>query len=276
MSVFQEILPQIIERQGDKKWSCVRRFEVSDGSALAMENTLYNSIMPGFSGVYAPRCTRVRRMKGFRAGRTLVIAWYETTRTPGEATVSVSTWYTPNIVTTDLDGKIVSGPDTDGVHFWRVVAGSNKTGKATCKVTVETAYDSFDVNEVMARTWHVNSNTLSNIGNARPDSMILLGAPNTRYWKQGNLWYINYALAYSGPDETWNEMLKSRKGVNCARTVRVFDSTGAIDSTVPNRVIADFLFKQIVNGVATTTAPESRRIIPAADFSDLDGLVSWD
>jgi len=280
MSSYCEIHPRRRRKVGKNHWKAWRRFECDTAYAAALENTLYGSVMPGFSGAYAPKCKTVESLSGFEPGKQLLIAYYETLRQPGKATVRLDVWYDLQTKRVDLIGDVIEGADPDNIHWWRVVKGTNKIPEARCKLIVETAYDTFNVNDVMSRVGHVNLGTLTNLGNARPGSMLLLGAPNTRWWPEGGLWYINYAFAYSGPDETWNEKLKSRKGVHCARIVPVFDQEGSIDTTIPDKYVSDFIFKEVYQDLegdwkTRNTSAEDRVIFSGVSFADLNGMVEW-
>ncbi len=285
-SRWAEIHPRIKRRIGKSHWRCRRRFSCAAGREDALEDSLYHKAMPGYSGKYAPMCEEVQSVTGFKRNRSLVTADYETQRVPGEATIEVMVSHQYETVTREPlgDERVIVGPedgDKQYMHHYEVVSGSNKIMIPRAVMVIKTAYDRFDVDSIMGRVGHVNNATAFGL---RAGSLLLIGAPAV--WKpRGQLWYIDYQFAYSGPIKLWNWFLTVQLYVNGVRELPVVDVNGAFD---PNRPVAKVPVRLHWSmsydpsqpaekrwTKADDSLPEEREIFPSADFSELDGWIEW-
>ncbi len=284
--IFREIHPRIIQRTGPYHYKCKRRFSCLEGQDGHLEQGLYNSVMPGFAGKYAPICEEVQRITGYEPNRVLVVAEYETQRTPGEATVRLIKSNNWGKIYKDINGETIEGPDPDDnqyLHRYEVVAGSNVIPSGQCGIILSTAYDKFNLSDVMSRVGCVNDGRLFNL---RAGSLLLLGSPDTHWWPKGKLWYIDYQFAYSGAYKLWNDFLKVRKFVDAVREFPIVDVGGAIDTKADPRYMTTKLPQEWKYDSTKTKASEmwtllrespieDRESFYEADFSELDGWVAW-
>ncbi len=284
--IFREIHPRIIQWTGEYSHRCKRRFSCAEGQDGLLEYSLQDSVMPGFSGKYAPICEGVQRITGLEVGRVLVVAEYETQRVPGEATVRLAIRPKWDKIYKDINGETIEGPDPDDnqyLHRYEVVAGSNVIPTGQCTIILSTAYDTFHPNDVMGRVGSVNAGRLFNL---RAGSLLLLGSPDTHWWPKGKLWYIDYQFAYSGPYKEWNDFLKVRKFVDAVREFPIVDAGGNIDTVADPRYMTVKLPHEWQYDPNATTAGtkwtflrespiEDRESFFEADFGELDGWVVW-
>jgi len=284
MANFQEIRPRLITRYGPRQRKGRRRFKCLNTYAASLESALWGSVFPGYGGPYAPKCYRVDRQDaytGFSRDWGLVVAHYGTQRIPGTAVQRYTTGYRVEKRRREVVGgnRIIEGLDPDGVHEWRVVQGTNTVVVSTIRVILETAYVDFDMSVITPRLNHVNNKRFLG-ANAR--KLLLLGTPETRWWPERDMWYVDYAFAYSGWYETWDETLESQKGILSARPVVVLDADGNVPTTQPKKYQGVWVPKEVkfntdhtvkTSPAPTGTAAESRRLYPSASFSDLERLL---
>jgi len=283
MSTYGEIYPRILERTGEQEFRGKRRWLVTPSAAKSLAESVYGTNHPDESGTWAPRCHGYQIVKDFGPDEALVVAFYKTFRIPGYATLEFRIWSDYERRQIDEDGLIIEGPD-DSMDWqqWRVVEGSNEVPVPRCQIIVKTAAETFNPDEVMDRVGHVNDSQLTNFGNAgRKGALLLLGAPQTRYWREGKLWYINYAMAYSGPDKIWNETCKSRMGAWVSQMAASFNVEGTVVNDYAPNWKREFMYKLIREGddgtvSATDTQPaQERKLFPEASFSELNGYLEW-
>ncbi len=210
-----EINPRQRTLVGRNSWRGRRRFSVPLASAVNLESSLFGSVFPGLSGKYAAICNRVETQDNWEPGRSLVIADYETPRVLGEGRLRIEIGGTRELATTNLAGDIIIGPEyldaKRGMAEHKLVSGQAFRLRPNAIIILETAATAFNVNIFLDRVGQVNKFTLPNFGNAKPGTLLFLGAPNTTYRLVGDLWYLNLAFQYSSKPK-WNEMTKTQLG----------------------------------------------------------------
>lgn len=213
-----------LELVGDDWWKGVRSFLTYTPNAPAYMQAFRNQAFPNVPGRNAPRVRRTRALfnpEG-RRGRAMLLSWYETLRTPKRARILVRTADRPQKMLLDTEGRTIEGPDQhsakggkpDGIHAWQLISGEATDLRPYGVLRVETAYYArrFRYADVMPLIGATNHQRLPNLGNAARGTMRLVRVGSDWQWGD-DLIYLNYDLQWSGPDETWNDTVKSRKGL---------------------------------------------------------------
>ncbi|MBS3735359.1 MAG: hypothetical protein KGY99_10630 [Phycisphaerae bacterium] len=290
---YAEIHPRIFERVGEHEYRGKRRFLCTPSSAIALGESLYDTTHPDGFGTWAPKCYRYQTVRDFAPDAALVVAFYKTLRVPGHATLEVRVWHDYEKRQKDVDDNRIEGPlEEDAWQEYVITEGSNKVPVPRCQIIVKTASDTFNPDDVFGRIGCVNSREVSSFGNAigRKGALLLLGAPNTRYWPEGKLWYINYAFAYCGPKNMkddvdvslWNNQCKYWWGTWVSQRVPKLEYDGTQLTNIRDHYTRRFVYKTVwtnQDGTVTLHDPgwsEKRaKLYHEASFSDLDGWLEW-
>ena len=102
------------EKYDNYHWSAVEVWECPESEARSQIDSMYNRVLDGHSGDYAPRCRRVRCKHNALPGRAHLWCFYRTMRVPGIAKVFIDSIVTRTQRYKDRNGKVIEGRDPDG------------------------------------------------------------------------------------------------------------------------------------------------------------------
>ena len=181
-------------------------------------------------------------------------ATYRARRTVGQGRINIRFGTKPVRRISDLDGKIINGPDPDPLvnADWRVVDGSDIEDVPYAVITVSTAYSPengfLDLSPVFSAMGAVNSMALpASMGNFAPGTVKMMGQDWTHIWETNNLWYADIVLYWKR--DGWLNDLRSQQFVQIPFEVPImglvgstYTSTGkthTVLSSKPGRFDAD-------------------------------------
>ncbi len=285
MGIFHRTLRgDVHERRGKNYWVARRTYAVVNAAARALENTLWNSRHPAYTGRYAPRCRRIVRQTNWLPGVTKLIAYYKTTREPGKAKLRIRLASRPEKAKKDIAGATIRGPITDvgppGLNYARVVEGDGVIYPASALIILQTAYErtqfsARDIAETMALVGMVNKERLRNFGDFPPETLLLLGAPSTHVWDEDELWYVDYTFAYD--PKGWNKRTKYQQFVKLPQPVPVLTADGQLAGSERTVLVE---WPAIVRRAGDAwklvkTTPQTAELYEAASFRKLDAMLEW-
>ena len=276
MGVFGEITTSHdLQRAGRYRWQGVKRFMVLNSATEAMHNTLWNSILAGYYGPFAPRCRRITSQRNVVPGVSLFTAYFKTVRQPGLAIVSGHAYTVSEGVRADLDGKPLEGLDYDtwsqkGTTLWyRLRSGEARREWPRGLFKIHCAYKSLKDANLLNRVGHVNSGSMSKIS-AKTGTMLLLKAPFTTWWQEDDLWYVDWTFAYE--PRGWNSLTTTQQHTRVAVDIPTMDADGTIDDTITRRV-PHYVPKVKSGKNWIDTAIEARRMFSKVSFSDISNQI---
>ena len=280
---YGEIHPRQIVAVGTEMYRGRRRFVCDNATVEALITTLQGSTyQPWYvMGEYAPRCRQADAQTGFTRGYNIITAEYETARIPGEVKIRPA-------ITSELrkvyrepedDKRIIEGADpkdTNQWHSYQVVEGDNRVPTPRAHFIIEAATESLNMNDIWDLVGHVNSSTMPAPIGARSQSVMLLGTPVAEWVDAFDLWYLDYLFAYSGPDETWNTLVKSQKGFWAVKEKPVFTADFEVATTMGRKFVVEFAYGSLVwnateGWMLLPSSPEPRAIAPVSSFNTLPG-----
>lgn len=283
-----------LELVGLDWWKGTRSLLTYSASVQGVMKSLHGTLFPGVSGDSAPTARRRKALFNPRGhkGKALMLVHYQTPRRVGKAQISFATTRTSpagysEAIMADLQGKIVQGPDPDGVHTWMVTRGAklaNNVPTPFARITVATAYPvaQYQLGIAQGRVGSVNSAALPNFYNAAAGTMLLLGA-GVQHEYDDELVYIDYHFLWSGGSLTWNEIIQSQKGLWVVRQEPIFTRSATTGTYTDSGETKDTLVFQpaqqmYYNGSVfkmRTAKAETRTCFPLTNFSDLNSMISW-
>ena len=192
-----------IRRYGPTHRQITKRFLVLNEQAIALENTIWDTVAPNYSGDYAPRCRDIRTQENYPIpGSTMLTAIYKTMRTPGVAKVTFLGRATAQKLYMDLDAKVIQGPDwatgddeTTRLLYYKVMEGSWTVPVPQCYIRIETAYESFTPSKILPLVGTTNASAMSKLG-VNAETLILMPPNAYTLWEEDSLAYVNYLFAY--------------------------------------------------------------------------------
>ena len=265
------------------RWQGAVGYWCQTSATRALEETLYGTTLPGYSGTHAPVCTRVESLWN-RLGPdvSLVVAQFETLRVSGKATLKVSPRSQQHVRYKDGLGNIIVGPDEDGIHEWKVVHGSNVIVEHYARFLCETAYWPGQLTNLKDRLGDVANNPMDKFLGAQAFELRLAGA---RVWQKSptDLIYVDYIFDWLKGG--WPNWLETQKSVWTVRRLPVFELDGTTLATDEND---NYLSRDVLiltpaqkenNSVGNITysdeQPEHRLVYSFDNFSDINNMVEW-
>lgn len=225
-----------------------------------------------YDGKIVTRTRALPHRPGF-AGQGLIEVWYETPRydwnitSPGRAAVSVRLLGDSEKMLKDINGDVIEGEsspegESDGT-FWKVTEGSNNILRPKANIAIQTAYNAFDLTTLYALIGKVNSNAMTFLG-LGIGTMLMVGAETSRPYVTGigAIWQITYCFGYDPAG--WNGHLKSSQH----KRVPVMVATEYADGTLTGK-------ETPVTRLKLIAANQARTCFATADFSQLNGWLSW-
>jgi hypothetical protein len=280
------------EKIGPTEYRGMRSYEVPCGQWQAEIDSLWFQPFPGMTGDAVPICKRPRAIlvpEGM-VGKACIVAEFESLRTPGRAKLETTTASRKTIpMLEDLDGKTIQGPDNgkselgaaaQGQVIWRVVQGDPYYHVMETPFKISTAFwaNQFSLARVYALCPagrpRVNKSSLSVVGfgtTIAAESLMCLGVNHQQIYGY-DMCDVDFLLAWSGPDRTWNQLTQSQPGAWIAMQAKVHDEEW--HDTGRNRV--KMMFAPLKDKDGSDIAPQSRRAYPTSDdFTLLQGLQLW-
>jgi len=274
------------EQIGTNRWRGQRVFEVATANVGNLQQALYGSAVAGHGAYGGPVCYRSITTATDRPGIYRVKALYVTKRTTAYATIEF-----------DFSGEWGPLPqfDQSGVQLWGTVAGQKHYRKITkgyesmpkgkCLVRVKAAYSGqFNPTAfLLDKLWHVNSSsvTIGTTGESfAAGTLLLLGAGNTKIFRSGSLWYVNYVFAYE-PDGH-NGITKVGNFCDVAIEEPAYTLSGSTLSVVEGETRT---VMRSLRGTLTAADPPvftadttdiDTELFDDFDISTLAGLIAWD
>jgi len=215
----------------------------------------------------------------FTRAHFLTSGWGEI-RQPGVARVSIRGLTQQEEMTHEPEangGKCIQGPflQTDFVPGRYIITkGEVSSLRKKAIITIETAYTKLNPAALLSYVDTVNSNYLTNLGlPARSCRMLAPGA--TRWWRQGALWYANYAMLYD-PKKKHNEVEVQRQTKMPFKLPKL-NENGLVLNGEFSPVYEWVNKKSKSNAIEVTDVdPETRKPWIERSWADLDGMISWD
>lgn len=283
---------ELVQEGGAGYWYGRRTWICGSGQAGSISRALFNSVWTDAGGS-APICkkTRATWLPGGIPGLAMVQAFYSTARQPGKAHILTRTRAQWEKILREPEGekRIIEGPDpTIQNAEWIVVKGDNVVQTFDTEIIIQTAYpaNKFNLVDILSLKGSVNSAALRipKLGTIPAEKALLAGVGTSWEYGQG-LMDVNYHLLYSGPDETWNQKVRSRMGTWVVEEMPVFSSSSSsTTSTKPALVFkAGKKLERTAgqSGAADSwrlldTAEEDRRCFAKKNYARyLSGLTEW-
>ena len=197
-------------------------------------------------------------------------------RKAGVAKVSLRGLTTQDEMMFDANGKQLVGPCFDEGYLptrFVITKGEVASLKKKAIIVIETAYARLNPAELLGYIDTVNNGALANLGLGSQTCRML--APDaTRWWKQGSLWYADYAMLYdpkAGHNDVW-----SVEQTKIPFKVPLSDESGAIIDPKEYKTVYDWWPCYLtLAGARTNTKPEKRQPYPLRNWSGLDGMIEW-
>jgi|GEM_PF-4965820 len=178
-------------------------------------------------------------------------------------------------------GRCIQGPFMqNGFVPSRYVVTKGEVAALRTKaiITIETAYARLDPAKLLEYVDTVNSNGLTNLG--LPAGSCRMLAPNaTRWWKQGALWYANYAMLYD-PGCGHNNV-ETQRQTKMPFKLPLLNEAGAVITPIEYRTVYEWTNKTSTvpaAGAAPVVAnvgPETRKPWIERSWAALDGMIQW-
>lgn len=298
MALTRKYSDRTSEKTGPETWAGTIVFVCPEVEALGHVSALHDSPMPEIGGEHPPLAKLVRAHHNAEPGFAWIVARYMTTRQPGEARLIGHLRSRDVKMKVDLDGKIITGPVGDGIHWYKVWTGANNVpgtniipqGVEMCMLKTAIEADDFDLRATRADRGTINAQYLPNFGQAPPGSLLFW---DFKYdWKWGeSLWYVDYLFMVcpyhdeSGNVLSWNDTLYAQKCVSIVQEVPVFDPVAGLpidqwattgEMVRQRDLVPGFHYQRISDeNVLKPVAPEKRRPFRTADWSNLDAMIRW-
>jgi hypothetical protein len=285
-----EHLRELRQVEGHNYWKGVRSFVTEASRVESASLGLWEQTWPGMSGDTAPVCkeTRAKYHPNGIGGVAMILAYYSTPRKPGKAILQTrAKWAMQEIMTEPETApgqdapRRIKGLDANG-HWVEVVEGTNKVhAYQATEMLLETAYPAslFDMEGATQMQGHVNESSGTFVGLSINTAALLCLSFDTTQKYGDDLIDVDYHLMWSGPEITWNTMIKSQPAIWVVRQRQVYDKD--------NEPITD-RFKDVnmlIPGKTEVTRndvtvledypAESRIGYPTDDFAQLQGLTKW-
>jgi len=173
-------------------------------------------------------------------------------------------------------GKCIQGPYMEEGFVpskYVITKGEVSALRKMAIITIETAYARLNPAELLNYVDTVNSGALTNLG-LPAGSCRMLAPGATRWWRQGALWYANYAMLYD-PEKRHNNVTVQRL-TKIPYKMWVLDEQG-VATTDLTTVYEWAPYKaSLVDGEETKMDPEHRKPWREKSWAALDGMIVFD
>jgi hypothetical protein len=249
-------------------WDC------PNAEAEGWAETLYWSNYYTFmGGSTCPKCTRVKIQYNAKPGMAWLTAVYQTIREPGRARLRGAIATRPIKSNKDTAGKIIDGPDGDGLHIWKQTHGTNFQGQSHEVEFLETAFANDPRPMLRSLRGCVNSDNLPNLG-CQSDMVFVRGCPRFSMVPYGPAMQWNVDLELWINKNGWNAECKRQKQVEVVQEVFILDNN-LVPTGDKSRKITLVPGKTInpSTGALVEFADEAITPYPTASMSFLDSMI---
>lgn len=221
-------LRELVQDGGRGYFYGSRSYVCDGGEAGSVSLALYGKRWDGITNGPVCKKTRAIWQPGGQVGQALVTGYFTQPRDHGKARVTTRTDSQWEKILMEPEGKrrIIEGPDpANQFAEWIVVSGDNIVKKFHTMIIIQTAYpaDKFRLIDPLSLERSVNKEalTIAGFGTIPAGKALMSGINSTRLFGD-DLVDVDYFLLYSGPDQTWNDRVKSQLGTWVAEEVPVF------------------------------------------------------
>lgn len=148
-------------------------------------------------------------------------------------------------------------------YSWKVIAGRPFRLSKEATVVLTTYHWLWNAQAVWARQWYTNSGTMTNFGNAPPDTMLFLGCKVRTHFRPGFRFDVSWLFMFN--PATWAQGVTVKGYKQIAEKVQRFEN----DVAVPDE------FSTMLVSVPDSDPVEYRNpSLGQTDFSDLDVMLA--